>query len=200
MEMEEQREDVLQDRCGERKTEMLNNPSIVWEIAINKYVPTIRVTTASAQAISIAALILKMSTTAESPSDDPYSAICESSQPNTHALRNPHLPIQLPRVLTKATGTLTDGQKASDAVRVAAEKEKRSALVEALDKLLEQHELEIKELARKHCVSPEYVAKIKKDSKHFKGKREVGLYNAKVHAKAVEVNGGQFFSLFLSIY
>lgn len=115
---------------------------------------------------------------------------------DTHAQRNPHLPQQIPRVFNRAP--LTEAQKATRSLRAASQKEKHTALVSGLDALLVKHNAEIDELAKGHSVAPDYLNKLRLQSPHFKDKRSVSITNAKIHAKAIEVNAGKL-SLILFI-
>lgn len=124
-------------------------------------------------------------------SSSPFQHLFEHG--DTHALRNPHLPQQIPRVFSKVT--LTEAQKATRKIRAAAEKDKHANLILGLDSLLEKHALELEALAKEHSVGSEYLSKLRLQSSHFKDKRNVNLNNAKIHAKAVEVNGGKVLLL-----
>lgn len=74
-------------------------------------------------------------------------------------------------------------------LQAKATKEKRALLSAAIQDLQENHEKEFEALARAHHVTTEYVNKLAATS-HFKVTRDVSLQNAKVHAKAIEVNAG----------
>lgn len=112
-----------------------------------------------------------------------------SEHGDTHALRNPHLPQQAPRIFNRAK--LTEAQKATRSLQAAAQKEKHAAIVSSLDALLVKHNTEMDKLSKEHSVAREYLNKLHLQSQHFKDKREVSLINAKIHAKALEVNAGK---------
>ena len=80
-------------------------------------------------------------------------------------------------------------QKATKALQAKATKEKRSLLLNAIQELQEKHEQEFEALARTHLVAVEYVRKLV-STPQFKTKRGVSIQNAKIHAKAIEVNAG----------
>jgi hypothetical protein len=120
----------------------------------------------------------------------------DKSLPTTHAARNPHLPIQQSRTHPK----LSVAQQATKALHSQATKDKRSLLLTAVQELQEKHEKEYEALAHEHLVAVEYIRKIVSTTQ-FKMKRGVSLQNAKIHAKAVEVNAGvshRFFPWFLT--
>lgn len=104
-----------------------------------------------------------------------------------HIIQNPGILHQEPRILSGRK--LTDAQKISHDIQHAAEKEKRALLMKGLDDLLVKHGEEMDELAKSNFVHPDYLRKLQSQP-HFKVKREVNLENAKIHAKAKEVNGG----------
>lgn len=117
---------------------------------------------------------------------------------DTHALQNPQLPQQKPHIFNKAK--LTEAQKATRSIRAASEKEKHAALVSGLDTLLTKHTGEIEALAKEHSVSSQYLNKLRLQSRHFKDKQSVSLTNAKIHAKAIEVNAGEHLNLNLTSF
>jgi hypothetical protein len=104
----------------------------------------------------------------------------------THAERNTTNSVQAPRTLSK----LSDSQKASQLLRRMVNQEAHQRLIEDFDSLLQRHAQELEELAEKHDVKGEYLEKLKGTSKHYKGKREVNIENAKIHMKSVEMNAG----------
>jgi hypothetical protein len=111
-----------------------------------------------------------------------------SYHPNiaTHAERNTTNSVQASRTLSK----LSDAQKASQLLRRMVNQEAHQRLIEDFDSLLQRHAQELEELAEKHDVKGEYLEKLKGTSKHYKGKREVNIENAKIHMKSVEMNAG----------
>ena len=104
----------------------------------------------------------------------------------THAEHNPAFIVQPVRKIKK----LSDAQKASNLLRQKVEQEKHKQLIEAFEALLQRHAQEQEELAKKFCIKPEYLDKLKGTSKHFKVKRSMNIENAKIHKKAIEINGG----------
>jgi len=80
-------------------------------------------------------------------------------------------------------------QKATRALQAQATKDKRLSLMNAIQELQEKHEKEFEALAHTHSVAVDYVQKIV-STPQFKAKRGVSIQNAKIHAKAVEVNTG----------
>ena len=104
----------------------------------------------------------------------------------THADRYTTNSVQAPRTLSK----LSDAQKASQLLRRMVNQEAHQRLIEDFDSLLQRHAQELEELAEKHDVKGEYLEKLKGTSKHYKGKREVNIENAKIHMKSVEMNAG----------
>ena len=89
-------------------------------------------------------------------------------------------------------------QKATKALQAKATKDKRSLVLNAIQELREKHEKEFEALAHTHLVAVEYVRKIV-STPQFKMKREVSIQNAKIHAKAVEVNAGVSRPFFLQL-
>jgi len=110
------------------------------------------------------------------------------NNPSTHAGRNPSQHQQNARVLTHHSLSLA--QKASRAIRHAADHEKAEELATALDTLLSRHHADIEDFAKHHNTKLEYIQKLTSQSSHYKQKRAVTLQNAKLHAKSMEVNGG----------
>lgn len=127
---------------------------------------------------------------------EPLPFFSQYNDGDTHALRNPHLPQQAPRIFNRPK--LSEAQKATRSLRAASEKEKHAALVSGLDLLLAKHSEEIEALAKEHSVSAEYLNKLHLQSHHFKDKRSVSIMNAKIHAKAIEVNAGKRPNLILT--
>lgn len=111
--------------------------------------------------------------------------------PFTHAGRNPSQPQQKSRVLSRPS--LSNAQKATHALRRAADHETAEELASDLDILLTRHRTELDDFAKSHNTKQEYIQKLISQSSHYKQKRGVTLQNAKLHAKSLEVNGGNIF-------
>lgn len=127
-------------------------------------------------------------------SEPPADGDADNYHPNlaTHAERSANSLIQPSRKLSK----LSDAQKASQLLRRTANQDEHKRLIEDLDVLLLRHSQEQEELAEKYCLKPEYLKKLKGTSKHYKAKRVVNIENAKIHMKSVEVNAGNWYSIF----
>jgi len=85
---------------------------------------------------------------------------------------------------------LSEAQKASQKLKRAANQSFQENLSEDLNNLLVRHQEELEALAARHGKTMEYLDKLRGTSRHYKMKREVGLANAKLHAKSMEVNNG----------
>lgn len=107
--------------------------------------------------------------------------------PPTHADRNNLKFVQTSRQLSKTSDT----QKAAQKIRQDAVEVEQKALNTDLTALLANHRLELKMLAARHAKKIEYIDKLIGTSKHYKAKRGVNIENAKLHAKAMEINAGQ---------
>ena len=108
--------------------------------------------------------------------------------PSTHAGRNPSKPQQRTRSLTQHSLSLA--QKATCSLRRIAHHAKAEDLAMALDTLLSRHRTELEDFAKEHNTKLEYIQKLTSQSSHYKQRRAVGIENAKLHAKSLEVNGG----------
>jgi hypothetical protein len=104
----------------------------------------------------------------------------------THADRIASAFVQESRKLTK----ISDAQKASTKIRKDADEAERKALNTELSILLAKHRTEITDLSARYCKKVEYIDKLISTSAHYKHKRGVNIENAKLHAKAAEVNAG----------
>jgi hypothetical protein len=91
----------------------------------------------------------------------------------------------------------SDAQKASRKIREEANDVNQKALNEELTALLLKHRQELTDLADRHARKIAYIDRLVGTSKHYKAPRAVNMENAKLHAKASEINGGQ--SLCLSV-
>jgi len=60
-----------------------------------------------------------------------------------------------------------------------------------LDVLLSKQRMELEDLAKRHGKKVEAIDKLVSSSSHYKNKRMVSIENAKLHAKALEVNAGE---------
>lgn len=110
----------------------------------------------------------------------------------THADRNALNFVQPSRKLAK----LSDAQKASLKIRRDADEAEQKAMNAELTVLLTKHRLELTELAGRHGKKVEYIDKLIGTSKHYKTKRGVNIENAKLHAKATEINSGKLSCLY----
>jgi hypothetical protein len=90
---------------------------------------------------------------------------------------------------------LSDAQKASRKIREEANEVNQKALNEELTALLSKHRLEFTDLADRHARKITYIDRLIGTSKHYKAPRAVNMENAKLHAKASEINGGQLLCL-----
>jgi hypothetical protein len=106
--------------------------------------------------------------------------------PANHAIRNALKSIQPSR---KFAGT-SDAQKATLKIRQEANAADQKVLNTELSALLTNHHMELTDLAGRHGKKIEYIEKLIGSSKHYKTKRNVNIENAKLHAKATEVNAG----------
>ena len=96
---------------------------------------------------------------------------------------------------TRQQATLSDAQKASRKIREEANEVNQKFLNEELTALLLKHRLELTDLADRHARKITYIDRLAGTSKHYKGPRAVNMENAKLHAKASEINGGQSLCL-----
>ena len=80
---------------------------------------------------------------------------------------------------------------ATKALQAKVTKEKQDLLITAVQDLKEKHKTEFEALAQTHLVTAEYLNKLIL-MPHFKTMWGVSLQNAKVHAKAMEVNAGVY--------
>lgn len=136
----------------------------------------------------------------ESPSSSPPLALSSTSstqlfQPPipTHAGRSSLIFQQPSRQLAKPS----DAQKASSKIQHDVNEADQKILNAELTVLLEKHRLELMELADHHAKKISYIDKLIGTSKHYKVQRAVNLENAKLHAKASEINAGQLLCLYI---
>jgi hypothetical protein len=104
----------------------------------------------------------------------------------THANRNALTFVQPSRQLAQTS----NAQKASLKIRQEANEADHKELNTELTALLVKHRLELTDLAGRHGKKFDYIDKLVGTSKHYKAKRGVSIENAKLHAKAMEVNAG----------
>jgi hypothetical protein len=107
--------------------------------------------------------------------------------PSTHAGRNPSQPQQKTQLLTRHSLSLA--QKATRFLRQIADHAKAEEPATALDTLLSCYRTELEDFAKEHNTKLEYIQKLTSQSGHYKQRRAVGIQNAKLHAKFLEVNG-----------
>ena len=107
----------------------------------------------------------------------------------THAERSKSAYVQS----TRKNRALSEAQKATQKLQRAANHTLQENLCDELNSLLQRHQEELEALAARHGKKVEYIEKLRGTSKHYKLKREVGLENAKLHAKSMEVNSGMIF-------
>ncbi|KAF8163728.1 hypothetical protein B0H34DRAFT_650411 [Crassisporium funariophilum] len=121
---------------------------------------------------------------------DSYHAVTlsDTSDLATFAARNPLLPVQPARIHSESK--LSDAQKASQALRRQATKTKREQLVSDLEDALAQHDVNLDTIAKVHSVTRGHLDSLISTSSHFKKGNAVNLENAKLRAKAKEVNEG----------
>ena len=88
--------------------------------------------------------------------------------PSTHAGRNPSKPQQTSRVLS--CPSLSIGQKATHALRLAAVYKTAEDLATDLDTILTRHRAELHDFAKEHNTNQEYIQKLTSQSSHYKQK------------------------------
>ena len=93
---------------------------------------------------------------------------------------------------SKQLAKTSDAHKASLKIRHDANEAEQKALNTELTTLLAKHRVELTELAGRHAKKIVYIDKLISTSKHYKPKRAVNIENAKLHAKATEINAGQW--------
>jgi hypothetical protein len=100
---------------------------------------------------------------------------------------------------TRKLAKISDAQKASLKIQQGADEEEHKALNTELTTLLAKQRTEIVEFAGRYSKKVEYIDKLVGTSSHYKHKRNVNIENAKLHAKATEVNAGipSFIRIFL---
>lgn len=113
-------------------------------------------------------------------------ALLEDS--TTHAARNLDSEVQPVRAYVK----LTDAQQASRNLLTASTKAKKKDLTTDIDALLIDHAAAIKAVAKTHDVQPDYILKLISTSSRYKAPRAPTLHNAMMHAKAQEINEGNY--------
>ena len=109
------------------------------------------------------------------------------AQAPTHTGRHPDTVVQTSRKHAR----LSDAQKATRKVQQEASRVVQEALADALAVFLERRYDDLVAFADAHNTMVEYIKKLMNTSSHYKPKRAINLQNAKVHAKAAEVNTGQ---------
>lgn len=109
--------------------------------------------------------------------------------PTTHANRNTSEFVQETRKLAKTS----DAQKASLKIRQDADEAEHKAMNTELTILLTKQRTELIDLAGRYSKKIDYIDKLVSTSAHYKHKRNVNIENAKLHAKAAEVNAGILF-------
>ena len=106
--------------------------------------------------------------------------------PPTHAGRNPDGLHQVSR--KGKVIQLSNAQKATKQVQHEAKQAQESYFNEQFEILLEKQFLELGAFAEKHDKKVDHLQKLLNTSLHYKKKRAINLENAKLHAKALEVN------------
>jgi len=86
---------------------------------------------------------------------------------------------------------MSDAQKASKKIRLEASRVVHEAFNDAFTTFLEKRYDDLVAFAGIHNRKVEHIEKLMNTSSHYKPKRAVNLQNAKVHAKAAEVNAGR---------
>ena len=103
-------------------------------------------------------------TPSREPMEDPSPPALQDPYANlpsdTHAERNPDLPCQEVRVLTKKN--LTEAQKATRALRLISDQEKNALLTSDLEALLVTQYKDLEDLAKKHAVKVQYIQNLVK--------------------------------------
>ena len=108
--------------------------------------------------------------------------------PSTHAGCNPSKLQQTSQVLSRPS--LSNGQKVTRALHLAAVHKTAEDLATDLDTILTCHRAELHDFAKEHSTNQEYIQKLTSQSSHYKQKRAVTIQNAKLLAKYLEVNAG----------
>lgn len=105
---------------------------------------------------------------------------------NTYAGRNPDRPVIPPRTSKKAKV-----DKMTKSLKKEARDREHRALMEAVQECMMRREKEIEELAEAHDKTQQYIRRLLNDETHYGQKREVNLFNAKIHWKSCELNAGK---------
>ncbi|KAG1738869.1 uncharacterized protein EDB91DRAFT_1054381 [Suillus paluster] len=108
---------------------------------------------------------------------------------STWAARNPGRPV----IPTRLKGApLTQAEKASRALKAAQRKKSEKALDDTISSFLDDQDKKMKDIGALHSVTEAHVKKLITYHTHYKNSRGPQLFNALVHAKNQEVNGGLF--------
>jgi len=110
--------------------------------------------------------------------------------PATHSERHPDIFVQASKSNTKSK--LSEAQKAMLKLQHEADDTEHRALNEDIRDLLARQHTELEELAACYGKKIKYLEKLIGTSRHYKPKRAVNLQNAKIHAKAIELNAGTY--------
>jgi hypothetical protein len=106
----------------------------------------------------------------------------------TYAERNPQMIVQNARVHPNKS----DAQKATSDLRRLAQHEKKTLLATELGEFMERQRNELDDLADRHVTTVEVLEKLLNYTPHYLRKvRDINIENAKIHAKAEEVNAGK---------
>lgn len=110
--------------------------------------------------------------------------------PSTWATRNPLKDVQSSRA--RPYQKLSDAEKISREKKATASRKKMLALSTDIRAFKEDQVLRIEQLAKKHDKKSDYIEGLVLNETVYKDNRSVNLWNAKIHAKTVEVNSGMF--------
>lgn len=113
--------------------------------------------------------------------------------PATHADRSTSIFVQESRQLQKTS----NAQKASLKIHQDANEAEHKEMNADLTALLAKQRVELLELSVRYRKKIEYIDKLVGTSAHYKHKRNVNIENAKLHAKATEVNAGKLSFIFV---
>lgn len=114
---------------------------------------------------------------------------------NTYASRNPSKPVIEPKHVHKKPKV----DKMTKMLKQEAREQAHKALMEAVKQCIGRREKEVTELAEAHDKTEQYIQRLVNDETHYHQKREVNLYNAKIHWKSRELNEGEYFVISLKI-
>lgn len=115
------------------------------------------------------------------------------------AARNPDRPVLASREpLTTAQKACAKAQRASRKITSQQRKEAEDMLNSAIQQMLAKEAQKVNNIALEHGVTVEKVKKLMGGIKNYKSSRSAQLENALMHAKAEQVNKGEFLCVILN--